>query len=549
MNNKDDHAAAMLVQKHQLSSAENKMSELDSALDTLRQSQSEKEARLVSMLNDNENEARLVSMLNDNENEANLDKMLNDMEALLDQNGIYFDENSDNTTSETFKKLDSSIQVSEDELQLCTPKLDTIETIDFDSKMSWSEYVASIEEYAFKHNVDLTSDPYQQLMSATQRIELEKRIKDEFTLKTANCDKYDYMIAGTCGVIGGLIDVFLVGMPGKGKLTKVADNAVDAAVEKFASACGWKGARQGSNPTKSAIRFLEIKKNFKVNYDQTSTNGKNGTSGKVKDLYPKNHHIKSLGHSPDFMGCFFSILGQFTNTAHFVDGGKLLTVETKNFELQGSNFVAKIFSGFVNWLGHLFSDVAASSGTSGRGSGIPIPFYSLLQFVDVGAFGKDRQSFAKIAVQVFEKGYDFRHGLALAIPVLVTELLTRLMWVVKQHSYHKKAWSECLPSASNPELRRMLLIGHGSLCLIDVGDAALRSSGNMLQFLLRTNLVGWARFGTLVLKELSVWHNAGHIDADAVDDYLDIEYKRIKGVSERRVGRAIAKPTISLIFH
>ncbi|MHA1772996.1 MAG: hypothetical protein ACTSXO_02590 [Candidatus Heimdallarchaeota archaeon] len=73
----------------------------------------------------------------------------------------------------------------------------------------------------------------------------------------------------------------------------------------------------------------------------------------------------------------------------------------------------------------------------------------------------------------------------------------------------------------------MLLIGHGSLCLIDVGDAALRSSGNMLQFLLRTNLMGWARFGTLALKELSVWHNAGHIDADAVDDYLDIEYKKM----------------------
>jgi len=496
MNNKNDHVAAMLVQKHQLSSAENQVSKLDSALDTLIMSQGE--------------------------NDACLDAMLNDMETLLYQNDISFNEDSVNTTSDAFKELESSIQVSDDELQLCTPKLDTIETIDFDSKMCWNEYMSSVEDYAFKHNVDLTSDPYQQLMSATQRIELEKRIKNEFTLKTANCDKYDYMIAGTCGVIGGLIDVFLVGMPGKGKLTKVADNAVDGAVEKFASACGWKGGREGSDSIKSAIGFLEGK--FKVNYDHRHGGDVDG----LFNMNTKNHHIKSLGHSPDFIGCFFSILGQFTNTAHFVDGGKLIIVDTKNFELLGSsNFVAKIFSGFVNWLGHLFSDVAGSSGASGRGSGIPIPFYSLQQFVDVGAFGKDRQSFAKIAVQVFEKGYDLRHGLALAIPVLVTELLTRIMWVVKQHSYHKKAWSECLPSASNPELRRMLLIGHGSLCFIDVGDAALRSSGNMLQFLLRTNLVGWARFGTLVLKELSVWHNAGHIDADAVDDYLDIEYKKM----------------------
>jgi hypothetical protein len=71
-------------------------------------------------------------------------------------------------------------------------------------------------------------------MSPIQRIALEKRIQEDLTLKTARCDKYDYMIAGTCGVIGGLIDIFLVGVPGAGKLTQLADNAVDGAVEKFA---------------------------------------------------------------------------------------------------------------------------------------------------------------------------------------------------------------------------------------------------------------------------------------------------------------------------
>lgn len=61
MKNKDDHASAMLVQKHQLSNAENQVSKIDSALNTLRKSQIE--------------------------NDACLDSMLNDMEALLEQNG------------------------------------------------------------------------------------------------------------------------------------------------------------------------------------------------------------------------------------------------------------------------------------------------------------------------------------------------------------------------------------------------------------------------------------------------------------------------------
>ncbi|MCG9723439.1 hypothetical protein [Shewanella sp. Isolate7] len=47
----------------------------------------------------------------------------------------------------------------------------------------------------------------------------------------------------------------------------------------------------------------------------------------------------------------------------------------------------------------------------------------------------------------------------------------------------------------------------------------------MVQFLLRTNLVGWSRFGHLALKEMYAWYNAGHIDAEAVDAYLDCEYR------------------------
>ncbi|PCO11946.1 hypothetical protein CP989_25200, partial [Enterobacter hormaechei] len=42
-------------------------------------------------------------------------------------------------------------------------------------------------------------------------------------------------------------------------LFRLADNAVDGAVEKFASAFGWKGSSEASDSTKSAIGFLERK--------------------------------------------------------------------------------------------------------------------------------------------------------------------------------------------------------------------------------------------------------------------------------------------------
>jgi hypothetical protein len=497
VSKRDEHVSAMLVQKHQLDQSENKLSELDAALNALQQNQQ-------------------------SNNDA-LDLAIADLDMMLDNQCLNSQLAEDIDITQELFELQSSVAQSHAKPTIVPVAL--LDTLDFNENMNWAQYQQSVEQYALNNHVDLSADPFTTLMSPIQRIELEKRIKDEFTIKNAQCDKYDYLISGTCGVIGGLIDVFFVGMPGEGKLTKVADSAVDSAVEKFASACGWQGGKEGGDSTKSAISYLE--RNFKVNYDQATTFGKNGTDGAVKNLSPKNHHLKSLGHSPDLVGLFFSILNQFTETSTFISNGQIIIIDTETHELKGGNFIAKVFSGFANWLGHLFSDMAGSSGASGRGAGIPIPFYNLLLLLDVGEFGQHRQSFATVATQVFEKGYDLRHGVAMAIPVLITELLTRLMWASKQRFYHKKPWMECIPSASNPELRRMLLVAHGTLCLMDAGDAALKSGGDMVQFLLRTNLIGWARFGTLALKEVYARHNAGHIDADAVDEYLDAELKKL----------------------
>lgn len=497
MTKRDEQVSAMLVQKHQLDHSENKLSELDAALNALQQNQQF--------------------------NNDALDLALADLDMMLDNQGLNSQLVEDIDITQELFDLETAVARSHAKPTIVPVAL--LDTLDFNENMNWAQYQQSVEQYALNNHIDLSADPFTTLMSPMQRIEFEKRIKDEFTIKNAQCDKYDYLIAGTCGVIGGLIDVFFVGIPGEGKLTKVADSAVDSAVEKFASACGWQGGKEGGDSTKSAIGYLE--RNFKVNYDQATTFGKNGTDGAVKNLSPKNHHLKSLGHSPDLVGLFFSILNQFTETSTFISNGQIITIDTETHELKGGNFIAKVFSGFANWLGHLFSDMAGSSGASGRGAGIPIPFYNLLLLLDVGEFGQHRQSFATVATQVFEKGYDLRHGVAMAIPVLITELLTRLMWASKQRFYHKKPWMECIPSASNPELRRMLLVAHGTLCLIDAGDAALKSGGDMVQLLLRTNLIGWARFGTLALKEVYAWHNAGHIDVDAVDEYLDAELKKL----------------------
>ena len=484
-----DQAQALLVQKHQLDAAQGQVGHLGGALDGILNGQLE--------------------------NSQRLELMLAHAETFITESHFVFE-----VDTQDANLVESSLHVQNYEV-LAQPVIETLDHIELADEADWQSYLDRVEAYASRHQIDFRQDPFRSLMTTSQRIALEKRIKDEFSFKGASCDKYDYMLAGTCGVIGGLIDALFVGLPGQGALSKFTDDMADKSVQKFASWNGWKGPREGKDPTASAIGFLE--RRYKVNYDHRHGGDVDG----LFNMSTRNHHIKSLAHSPDLVGLFFSILAQFTSTAHFVDNGKLISIDTETFELKGSNLVAKLFSGFINWLGHLFSDAAGSSGAQGRGSGIPIPFYSLLQFINVGEFGQHKQTFAKIAVQVFEQGYDFRHGVALAIPVLVTELLTRVTWTAKRRLYHKHPWAECIPTANNPELRRMLLIAHGSLCLVDGADAAIRSKGDMIQFLLRSNLVAWARFGTLALKELKAWYQDGSLDPDAVDTYLDSEYRRL----------------------
>ena len=485
----EQQAKALTVQKHQLKKADEKMGELLSNIDQL----------------DNSIESSLQEVK----------ELLNSVSDMQEQEVIFTVE------EEEFDYIDA------EEYDKARSQYDTIEKLDnIIPDEDWNNYLIQVEQYAHNHQVTFDEHLFNNLLSHSERIEFEKWIKEDFEFKRAKCDKYDYLIAVTCGALGGLVDIFLVGSPKTGYLTKFTDSIADESVKKFAKLCGWTGKKGDYTNTESAIGFLE--KKFKVNYDHRHSTDVNNQFS----MSTKNHHIKSLGHSPDLLGLFYSIYNQFTNTASFVDKGKIITIDTDNFELQGSNIIAKIFCGFVNWLGHLFSDFAGSCGSrtknnNNRGSGIPIPFFSMLQFLEFGQFGKDRQTLATMSVRVFQEGYDARFGMALAVPTIITELLVRIMWVVKQHFYHKKDWLECVPSDNNLDLRRMLCVAHGTCSLIDIGDAAIRSGGNWIAFFTRTNILEFVRFGQLAYKEFVAAFMNNKLNSEAVDKYLNDEYQRL----------------------
>ena len=320
-------------------------------------------------------------------------------------------------------------------------------------------------------------------------------------LQSEKCDTTDYLIAAGCGVIGGIVDMFVSTINTDNAISNFTDKQINSAVEMFAEKCGWKytEGEEILDKSHSAIKWLENK--FKVNYDQAVGNA----AQEIYGLYPMNHHIKSLAHSPDPIGLFFSIIDQFTGTSHFYSpDGKLMIMNTNTMELEGRTFQAKLFAGVVNWFGHLVSDVAGSSSSKGRGMGLPIPFFHLIELCNFGQFdvGGEMLTVAEIGTKVYTSGYDLRHGITLSIPVLITDLSIRFFWAIRRRFQYKYPLNECIPKTSKESLRMMLLTGYGCFCVVDVVDAGVKSGGNVVIFVTRLNIFAWLRLSVLGIKQI-----------------------------------------------
>lgn len=363
---------------------------------------------------------------------------------------------------------------------------------------------------------------------------------------TPNCDKYDYILSACSGALCGIIDVFLVGKPGESPLGNITDEWFVNRTKDFAKICGYKG---DNDSLSSAINYLE--KKFKVPYDQ-SVGG--GTFKELINLTPSNHHFKSLAHNPTILGLFLSILNQFTNTSNFVANGELISLTNSDgsFELKGHNIPAKFFCGIANWIGHLISDISGSSGSKGRGMGIPSPLLAWSNDViainrklniPVSEFNKSTN---ELALRLFEKGYDVRFQATQVIPIFVNEMVVRFLYsirrLIKYYSTTAKfnrsfpmLWKSCEPF-SNATVKRMLTIAHGTFCLIDMSDAIINgfeTGGgyfNVVAFFMRFNMVGVGRFTISLYGEAKRKIQKVHANNNAVfisrnkiivDDYIE----------------------------
>lgn len=356
------------------------------------------------------------------------------------------------TEDENASKLSSSIQESEDillSLGIALPE----EHMPSESKSlrpviltrSWDALLAEAQE-SVPNAVDFTAFLSQDEINAV--LKNHASIGRELDW-LSSLDRYELSLSVVVGIISGVVDVLLVGIP-----------AHPGFMGSPKSEGGWL-----SNSVKEKVSNLfppdkisELEKAYKVSYDPSTSRS---LHKKVAGLGPGTHRFQSLGHDP-LLGFIFGIkdilTGKFTAISK---DGFLITQKVADPLMIGENLFVRLVEAIAIQLGHLASDVATSRG-------LPAPLMPLLEFLQFGKIGNKEYTIGEVARQMYRSGYDSRHFMAASIPVMITEIIIRLSYVIRAIK-DGKSLVEAIPSASSIKLRRQLLIAHSVSTLINAG--------------------------------------------------------------------------------
>jgi hypothetical protein len=298
----------------------------------------------------------------------------------------------------------------------------------------WQSFVKQCQIYDLQHGLDPLA-PYEVFLTEADL----KKLADENKSYDAQFawDKWDYMFVGISGILAALTDVFLVGTPKTSPLTKwMKDFNTTAKAGQTDWFSQW--AR-------------DLEKACNVPYDAQPFAGMSG----------KTHRFQSLGHDP-ILGFIFGVVDimRGTVTGFSYDSLNLHSFATHSIS---SDVSINLIEAILRQIGHLISDVATPMG-------LPAPFMTLMQGLNVGSFGEKGRSVGEIARWMYLNGYDFRHFLVSGITPAVIEIVLRAFIMIRHYSEHGDIK---LDLASNPKYRSMLLMAHGIASAANVGKVVL----------------------------------------------------------------------------
>ena len=281
---------------------------------------------------------------------------------------------------------------------------------------------------------------------------LDRRISDFNT--RYGLDKWDYAIAGSCGLFAAMLDLLCVNAPPKPtvKWNQEVDGVFNDWVQKAFNKIlppdlsDALSKRNPIGPPDSSVMADLI-----------------GAPAKV--LNPINHRLRALAHDP-ILGFLFGAWDMMNGTCTVVTNGEIRSFRSTKNPMEGN-----VFQLLGRMLGHLLSDVNAPSAKGNRGMGLPAPFMGILRMCEGIPVGDS--NFGKQVEWLYVNGYDFRQFVVSSIPMAIMEVLLRAFYVIKQMKLYDAPFGESMldtmPIKMNPRFRIMLALSYGTSTAVNAG--------------------------------------------------------------------------------
>lgn len=367
----------------------------------------------------------------------------------------------------------------------------------------WQSFVQQCQIYDLQNRLDPFA-PYEVFLTEAD-LQLLANEKKSYDAQFA-WDKWDYLFVGASGVLAALTDVLLVGTPKTSPLTKwLKDFNTTAKAGQTDWFSQW--AR-------------DLEKTCKVPYDAQTMAGMSGSS----------HRFQSLGHDP-VLGFVFGILDIMRGTVTGFSYDKLNSFHSFATHTVSSDVSINLIEAILKQLGHLISDVATPMG-------LPAPFMTLMQGINIGSFGDKGRSVGEVARWMYLNGYDLRHFLVTGITPAVVEIVLRAYIMIRHYSEHGEIKCDL---ASHPKYRSMLLMAHGIATTANAGKVVLTQNP------LAVNYAEYMAFIRYLVPSLKYWlFDQRHLRLEHMEKINESAWNDLLNNSDRLLD-AIAKQNFPLI--
>ncbi|WP_013320925.1 hypothetical protein [Gloeothece verrucosa] len=334
----------------------------------------------------------------------------------------------------------------------------------------WNSFVRQCQNYCLQEGLEPLA-PYEAMLTEK---DLQK-LKDESYNAQFKWDKWDYIFVGASGVLAALTDFLVVRIP-------ASINSGQYAGQLGSPLTAWLKQYNMNNANDWFAQWAkELEKTCKTPYDNQSLLG---------GMSPNSHRFQSLGHDP-VLGFVFGVLdimkGTITGFSYDKLTGNHLFV---NAVVRPDYEPVGLIEAFLKHLGHLVSDVATPQG-------LPVPFMSLFQGLNINSFWKEDRTIAETARRMYLDGYDFRHFLVSGITPGVIEMILRAYMMLRHYSEGKET---NLSINSHPKYRSMLLAAHTIAALGNAGKIALMQNNP-----LAINPAQWLALLRYLIPSVKYW--------------------------------------------